>query len=90
MTKIFKYKLEITDFQTLIMPEDATLLSVQFQNGELQLWAKVDDERNSDERTIFIAGTGNVIDIENGQHLEFLSTTQADNGLVWHVFELEG
>lgn len=44
MKRIFKYQLEITDRQTILLPHDAEILSVQVQNQKPCLWAKVDEK----------------------------------------------
>ncbi len=80
--RIFKYPLEITDKQTIAMPANAELLSVQVQNQQLCLWALVDTMLPERETEIAIYGTGNPIPDNTGWHID---TCQL-NGLVWHVF----
>lgn len=89
--KIWKWILEYRDEQTLVMPADAQLLSVQLgREGSPCLWALCDTGpgNNQERRTILIYGTGNPIPEQPGR---YLGTFQLDNGqLVFHVFEKEG
>ena len=47
--KIFKYPLEITDKQALYLPPSSTLLSAREQNGNLCVWALVDDMQDNND-----------------------------------------
>jgi hypothetical protein len=89
MKVIYKYPLEITDTQTVELPYEHRILSVQAQNGILCLWAAVDlEETFKADRTIRIIGTGNQsdeLDFYFSGDMEFISTVQL-SGLVWHVF----
>jgi len=59
MKRIFKYPLDVVDFQVVNMPKDAELLDVQVQNNGLQLWALVEPSAEKVDRVIAIVGTGN-------------------------------
>lgn len=86
MNRIFKYPLEIVDHQQIEMPVGAKVLSVQEQNGQLCVWAKVDDACLSKEkRDFWISGTGHPCDHDVDG---FIGTVQQYGGnLVWHVFQ---
>lgn len=86
MKTIFKYALEVTDTQTVDLPADAVILTVQLQNGDPMLWALIDaDTTQGQTRKIHIYGTGHPIRDRLGR---YLSTFQMQNGrLVFHVFE---
>ena len=88
---IYKYQLKETGLQTIILPYDSRILSIQDQSGALTLWAMFDEniKENPEERLIFIAGTGHDFDMKSRGYLEFISTVQMSSGLVWHVFEVE-
>lgn len=86
MKRIFKYPLEITDRQVIVLPIGVKPLSVQMQNGQMCLWAEVDTAADSTVRTIFVFGTGNPMPEEPG---EYISTVQDYMGLVWHVYIME-
>jgi hypothetical protein len=89
MHTIYKYPIEITDSQKVLMPQGAQILTAQFNNGRLCLWALVNaSEAVLMERTIRIQGTGNPV--ADPYLLKYIGTDQhVVNGttLVWHVFE---
>ena len=93
MEKIYKYKLEITDYQIIDLPKNAKILSVMSQPpayGEvidsLYMWAGVDDDNPIEPRRIRIFGTGNPMAYEH--KLKFIGTVSMNsNSLIWHVFE---
>ncbi|UQN06780.1 hypothetical protein [Deinococcus sp. QL22] len=91
MYKIYKYPLDITDEQAFWLPEGAELLSVQFQGGQLCLWALVDPElAHTQCARITVIGTGNPISEPREQLGQFIGTAQGPRGFVWHVFGLIG
>ena len=82
---IWKYPLEVTDIQHVIVPRGARLLSVQIQGKTPCLWALVDPEATKHSRAIITLGTGNPAPNVLGA---FLGTYQMHGGaLVFHVFE---
>lgn len=85
---IFKYRLTITDEQTLQLPLYSRLLAVQFQGEQLCLWAllPVDYEQAATEpRVINLVGNKQPMD---AQRRVYIGTVQQHGGqLVWHVFE---
>ena len=86
---IWKYELDITDKQTIMMPPGAQILSVANQRGKLCLWALVEPAWSDLEaRTIEIIGTGNPIDLSGLWH-EHIGTVVMEP-FVWHVFEYIG
>ena len=92
MRYVFKYPLRIEDEGTVVMPEGARLLHVAVQEGsepgpsDLQLWAEVEPERPSQERTVRIFGTGHAMPEDVPLH--HVGTVQMAGGrLVWHVYE---
>lgn len=95
---VYRYRLTITDEQTVSMPEGAVILSVARRDypqlpmlgvgGDepLDMWALVDPDAPVRPRRIRIAGTGHPLD--DVDQLEFLGTVQVVQGqLVFHVFE---
>jgi hypothetical protein len=83
MKTIWKFPLEVTDFQTIRMPKDAEILSVADQYGVVCVWAKVDSENELEDRTFYIAGTGNLFD--DSWNWQFVGSVQ-QSVFVWHVF----
>mgnify|MGYP001592531188 CR=1 FL=1 len=83
--RVFKYQLEVTDRQTVIMPKAARILCVQAQNGRPCLWALVPDDMAPELRVIFTHGTGHTCSSDIGS---YVGTYQLQNGaFVGHVFE---
>jgi hypothetical protein len=84
--KIYKWSLAVTDEQTLELPLNARILSVQLQHGQPQLWALIDEHQpRKQSRRIAIYGTENPIPDSPG---EYIDTFQMHKGeLVFHVFE---
>ena len=88
---IWKYKLEVTDGQNIIMPKGAEILTVQMQDENPCLWALVDPTADTEIRFIEIFGTGNPILSDMGVSREYISTFQMLGGkLVFHAFEYTG
>ena len=85
-TVIWKFELQVTDAQRVIMPEGAKLLSVGDQRGTLCLWALCDPSAGLEDRHIEIVGTGNPISQEVGIGRRFIGTVLMEP-FVWHVFE---
>jgi len=83
-TVIWKYTLECIDEQTLLLPKNAKILTVQIQNGKLQLWALLNPKAAIETRYIYIFGTG--YDIPDHIRLKYISTVQIGI-FVWHIFE---
>lgn len=83
---IWKYELEITDVQSVQMPEGAKIISVANQGGVLCLWAMVDPMQATRKRAIVIIGTGNPIRSAGKIKLKFIGTALIEQ-FVWHVFE---
>lgn len=81
--RILKYSLEITDRQTIQMPDFAKILTVQIQNGIPQLWALVDEAHPRVNRIIRTYGTGRSIDRPISK---YIGTYQTDR-FIFHVFD---
>lgn len=86
--RIWKWTLEVTDMQTLELPQGSGILTVQMQNGKPQLWALCNEETERKERRLIaIYGTGNPMPDEPG---EYIATFQMfGGGAVFHVFEVD-
>lgn len=82
MKTIYKYPLQITDRQTIDMPGDAQLLTVQMQLGVPCLWALVEPEMPQRNHVIQIYGTGHPAD-DAGVYIATFQT----GPYVFHVFE---
>lgn len=83
---VWKYELEITDAQSIVMPAGARLLTVQMQNGRACLWARVRTGiPTTERRLIYIHGTGHPL---HPFADTYVSTFQVGGGaLTFHVFD---
>lgn len=85
MKVIYKYKLEVTDHQILRLRAQSEILSVQVQNGEIQLWILEDQSMSVFcDRHIAVIGTGNPFNYNLNR---FIGTVQM-TPFVWHIFEI--
>jgi len=85
MISIWKFNLQTIDKQEVLMPVGAEILTVQIQNGEPCLWARVDTEQRVEMRRIAIHGTGHELPDTTGK---YIGTYQMANAtLIFHVFE---
>jgi len=83
---IWKFPLEVTDWQIVKMPIGAKILDVQVQHGGICLWALCDENAEKESRHFLIFGTGegNLPDYPG----EYIATVQKEGGsLIWHIFE---
>lgn len=88
MKSIWKFPMRIESHQSISMPKDAVILSVQDQFGEVMMWAIVDTEASNEDRVFFIYGTGHKYPDTPKLKLTYITTFQQDGGnYVWHVFE---
>ena len=93
MKKIYKYALRVTDEQKLVLPQHAKILSVaEMDTATIALWAVVNPDLSGkgegyeEERLVRIFGTGNPIDEQQLEGVDFVGTVVTRIGLVWHVF----
>lgn len=85
MKTVWKYKLRLTDTQTIEVPKGGEILSAQSQYGDICLWVLLDPDSAKERREIEIYGTGNPI---HDAERKFIGTVQLHGGsLVFHVFE---
>ena len=88
---IWKFELETTDNQTIEMPANAEILTVQTQAQKPYLWALIDPTEKKEKRLIEIFGTGHDLHYDIGVSRNYLGTYQIEGGsLVFHVFEYIG
>ena len=83
---IWKFPLNITDEQIVVMPKGSDLLSVQVQYGTPNLWALINNPCAPNEsRRIFTLGTGHPAPNDLGTYLGTYQTN--GSALVLHVFD---
>jgi len=91
MKNIYKYELPLGLSPIIEMPYDAEILSIQSQDGKIQIWAIVDDKDMLVGRQFHILGTGNGFPQEVGYAIAgnaFKHHATVQQGeFVWHVFE---
>jgi hypothetical protein len=88
---IWKFELKITDNQTIVMPVNSEILTVQAQNEIPYIWALVDPTETRENRFIEMFGTGRDVHYDMGVSRNYLGTYQLhDSSLVFHVFEYTG
>jgi len=89
--RVFKYPVFLTDRFAVDMPEAATILDVQVQQGQAVMWALVDPDAPNSRRLFRLAGTGHPIDADERWCLAYIGTFQlAEGSLVFHLFEVTG
>lgn len=82
---IWKFPLEIIDWQTIDMPASSEVISVHEQHGLVCIWAKVATGLPITKRGVAIFGTGHAL---SGSAGKFIGTVLVDHGsLVLHVFD---
>ena len=84
--KIFKFRLQVTDTQSIMVPGGAEIVSVQFHDDALFAWAKVDPDAPEVSKTIRIAGTGHELGDDDMKY--HATVLDPDRFHVWHVFEI--
>lgn len=83
---IWKYKLHLTEFQEVSMPQGAKILSVQVQDDQICFWVILKDEAYAkyEEKQFLIVGTGTAMPTDM-QGWQYIATVQI-RPFVWHVF----
>ncbi len=87
MKRIHKYVLDNASTQRVAMPQGAQILCVQAQAPHICLWAMVDADLPSEQRTIRVEVDGAGVD--GADSLKYIGTVQLAAGIyVFHVFEV--
>jgi hypothetical protein len=84
--QIWKFQLDVTDIQSVMVPIGGELLSVGEQSGSICLWFMVDPDARREMREFEIVGTGNPM--EPDVRRKFVGTVQLPP-FVWHIFEAD-
>lgn len=84
MNTIHKYELLLTDEQTIDTRVGAIILSTIEQNGNLVMYAMVDDQADVETLRVAVFGTGNPVLLSGDWR--FVSTVPTASEYVWHVF----
>lgn len=87
---VWKFDLEVTDIQTISIPSEFKILSIQVQDNTPRIWALVDPSKPAQRVQLLTFGTGHPIEGSNLTKVtrgEFIGTYQMNGGtLVFHVF----
>lgn len=84
MKKVYKYKIDLSHTQSIMLPLGTLFLSVQLQLGCLTMWCLVSpQEKIESQHQIYIFGTGHEVDCPETSI--YLGTVQEGN-FVWHLF----
>lgn len=87
MREVWKFEIAPFDYNSILMPKDSEILTVQTQGESIQIWALCDPNLQKEERIFRIAGTGHPIN--DNDELHYINTFQLNNGkLIFHVFEV--
>lgn len=87
MRAIWKFPLQLVDYQEVIVPGGVGPLCVQVQDGAPCLWAEVDPDASSGALAVMIFGTGHALDESEHKRFRYLSTFQMHGGaLVFHAY----
>ncbi len=83
MLNVFKTKLEITDEQKVQMQKGSSILKVARQGDDICVWYLCDPERELQDETFYVVGTGNQLpDTFPGAYIDSVIIPP----FVWHVF----
>ena len=88
METIWKYNIDTIDRQTIQMPRNAEILTVQTQNGSPCLWVRVNTSSPDEIRKIEICGTGRELPKSSWSYIGTYEI--AGDALGYHVFEIKG
>lgn len=91
MKTIYKYSIN-TGLTPITLPKRSQIFSANYDpSGILCVWAAVDTrEEEMEKRVVYLTGTGWPLEDLKDWNYRFINTViDKNNGLVWHVFELE-
>jgi len=88
MKKIYKYKLETEDIQTIDLRLSSTILHINTMHNNLYLWALIDTDENDFRKVeIETIPTGATIEEDKSIERHYIGTCITHKFLVWHFFE---
>ena len=86
METVYKYLLQPGN-HTIEMPKKAEILTINTQDEEAFVWAKIDTNQTTELRRFFTTGTG--MPILNCVKKQYVGSFMMNNkSLVFHVFEI--
>ena len=85
MRTVYKYPIEIVDFQTVQVPMDFKMLTTAVQNDAVCIWAEVETTIPTLPLKIYVVGTGHRL--PDGIDLNYIGSVQLYDGKsVFHVY----
>lgn len=85
--KILKKKLEITDVQTISLPFDSKILTVQVQNHTPYIWYECNEMNSLVDFIIATYDTGRELPLNNRKYIATYMLT--NDMFVYHVYLLQ-
>lgn len=85
---IWKFQLELKDYQQIEMPTSSDILTAQIQNSYITIWALVCDFNPKEKRIFEIYGTGLPFPNNNQEGDRTHISSMQSGPAVWHLFEL--
>ena len=89
MFKVFKYPIDVTDDQTIVLPPDAELLKIMVQHDVPCMWVRVDTSKAVVPWEFKLVGTGHPAPSYE-THIYVDSFMIEDGALVFHLFSKIG
>jgi hypothetical protein len=83
--QVWKYELKMGR-NIIEIPVDFIPLTVQVQNNTPVMWVFVDPNNFNTNRIFYVIGTGQPIELDNENDLEYVGTFQILRDEVYHVF----
>ena len=88
MKTIWKFPLEIKDYQEIHIPSAHRILAIQTQNEQPCIWALVESDSPQEKVPIYIVGTGHDAKTVVNLEANYIGTFQIQGGaFVFHVFK---
>jgi len=86
---IYKYEIPVIGkaFE-LNLPIGHAICDINHQNDKLYMWIMVDPDQPKQPLKMMVVGTGWVM--KDCSNMWFMKTIHMPNGLVWHLFGVEG
>lgn len=81
--EVRRYTPDFDNGGAVVMPMGAKILSVQYQDGYLRIWALVSPDNFVEQRCFKVCSTNEPIDMTD---VEYVATVH-DKNIVWHVFD---
>lgn len=85
--KIFKQRLQITNFRRIQIQKNAEILHAGMQDDHLHIWYSCDPSEEMHYREMRVYGTGHEMAKGQGRYIDTVHDDSPAGNFVWHVFE---